>query len=98
MRPQRSAPPGRVSRVVAQLRRRPPLGAPAAYRVAGFDLGITHFDLANNYGPPYNPTTAAFTSVDPDLTATNQAYAYADDNPLDGTDPTGVAARGIRFG
>ena len=19
----------------------------------GFDLGITHFDLANNYGPPY---------------------------------------------
>ncbi len=19
-----------------------------------FDLGITHFDLANNYGPPYN--------------------------------------------
>ena len=20
-----------------------------------FDLGITHFDLANNYGPPYGP-------------------------------------------
>ena len=27
-----------------------------------FDLGITHFDLANNYGPPYGsprPTSAA---------------------------------------
>jgi L-glyceraldehyde 3-phosphate reductase len=20
-----------------------------------FDLGVTHFDLANNYGPPYGP-------------------------------------------
>src|SRR3954465_4867235 len=25
-----------------------------------FDLGVTHFDLANNYGPPYGPAGANF--------------------------------------
>src|SRR5436305_12226316 len=25
-----------------------------------FDLGITHFDLANNYGPPYGPAEDNF--------------------------------------
>ena len=25
-----------------------------------FDLGITHFDLANNYGPPYGSAEANF--------------------------------------
>ena len=25
-----------------------------------FDLGITHFDLANNYGPPYGSAEATF--------------------------------------
>jgi hypothetical protein len=29
-------------------------------------------------------------SVDPDLAATNEAYAYADDNPLSAADPTGT--------
>jgi L-glyceraldehyde 3-phosphate reductase len=28
-----------------------------------FDLGITHFDLANNYGPPYGSAEANFGSV-----------------------------------
>jgi L-glyceraldehyde 3-phosphate reductase len=28
-----------------------------------FDLGITHFDLANNYGPPYGSAEATFGSV-----------------------------------
>jgi L-glyceraldehyde 3-phosphate reductase len=27
---------------------------------AGFDLGITHFDLANNYGPPYGSAEVNF--------------------------------------
>src|SRR3954452_7670466 len=31
----------------------------AALRRA-FDLGITHFDLANNYGPPYGSAEEAF--------------------------------------
>ena len=26
----------------------------------GFDLGITHFDLANNYGPPYGSAEENF--------------------------------------
>ena len=26
--------------------------------VTAFDLGITHFDLANNYGPPYGSCRA----------------------------------------
>src|SRR4029450_8648190 len=26
----------------------------------GFDLGITHFDLANNYGPPYGSAEGNF--------------------------------------
>ncbi len=26
----------------------------------GFDLGITHFDLANNYGPPYGSAEINF--------------------------------------
>ena len=26
----------------------------------GFDLGITHFDLANNYGPPYGSAETNF--------------------------------------
>ena len=27
-----------------------------------FDLGITHFDLANNYGPPYGSAAASRSS------------------------------------
>ena len=36
----------------------------AALRLAGpFDLGITHFDLANNYGPPYGSAEENFGRV-----------------------------------
>ena len=28
-----------------------------------FDLGVTHFDLANNYGPPYGAAEANFGRV-----------------------------------
>ncbi len=38
---------------------RPPATARAILRRA-FDLGITHFDLANNYGPPYGSAEANF--------------------------------------
>jgi L-glyceraldehyde 3-phosphate reductase len=38
---------------------RPLAGSRAVLRRA-FDLGITHFDLANNYGPPYGAAEANF--------------------------------------
>ena len=28
-----------------------------------FDLGVTHFDLANNYGPPYGSAEQTFGAV-----------------------------------
>jgi L-glyceraldehyde 3-phosphate reductase len=41
---------------------RPLMGARAILRRA-FDLGITHFDLANNYGPPYGSAEINFGRV-----------------------------------
>src|SRR5512140_1345810 len=38
---------------------RPLMGSRAILRRA-FDLGITHFDLANNYGPPYGSAELNF--------------------------------------
>jgi RHS repeat-associated protein len=38
----------------------------------------------------YDPTTGEFLSVDPDFNQTLDAYGYADENPLDGTDPSGL--------
>jgi RHS repeat-associated protein len=39
----------------------------------------------------YDAGTDQFTSVDPDVAETGEPYAYADDNPLDGTDPSGLS-------
>src|ERR1039457_5279048 len=41
---------------------RPLAGSRAILRRA-FDLGITHFDLANNYGPPYGAAQINFGRV-----------------------------------
>ena len=38
-----------------------PLETQRAILRRAFDLGVTHFDLANNYGPPYG--TAEITSA-----------------------------------
>jgi RHS repeat-associated protein len=38
----------------------------------------------------YDPETGQFLSVDPLVAATQQAYAYAANDPLDGTDPSGL--------
>jgi L-glyceraldehyde 3-phosphate reductase len=40
-----------------------PLDIQRAILRRAFDLGITHFDLANNYGPPYGSAEANFGSV-----------------------------------
>jgi L-glyceraldehyde 3-phosphate reductase len=40
-----------------------PLETSRAILRRGFDLGITHFDLANNYGPPYGSAEENFGSI-----------------------------------
>jgi RHS repeat-associated protein len=40
----------------------------------------------------YDPATGEFLSVDPDVNKTLDAYGYAEENPLDGTDPSGLLA------
>ncbi|MEY4908111.1 MAG: hypothetical protein RL260_1829, partial [Pseudomonadota bacterium] len=37
-----------------------PLSLQREMVTTAFDLGITHFDLANNYGPPYGSAEANF--------------------------------------
>ena len=50
--PPRPAPARHRSGPLAQLRRRERSATAKAMVHQAFDLGITHFDLANNYGPP----------------------------------------------
>ena len=53
--------PAHVARALAQLRRT--TGRSTTQRAIlrrAFDLGITHFDLANNYGPPYGSAEENF--------------------------------------
>ena len=45
---------------MAQLRRRRALDTQRATLRRAFDRGVTHFDLANNYGPPYGSAEANF--------------------------------------
>ena len=40
-----------------------PLGTQRAIVRRAFDLGITHFDLANNYGPPYGSAETNFARI-----------------------------------
>jgi RHS repeat-associated protein len=63
----------------------------------------TRFGYAGGYTDPtgliysinryYDPGTGQFISVDPDLIQTQTAYAYAGDNPITGTDPTGLVVK-----
>ena len=40
-----------------------PIGAQRAILRRAFDLGVTHFDLANNYGPPYGGAERNFGTI-----------------------------------
>lgn len=46
----------------------------------------------------YDPSTAQFINVDPLVAATQQPYGYANDNPLNEVDPTGLCGSGKRGG
>jgi RHS repeat-associated protein len=56
----------------------------------GFEGGYTDPSglvyLLNRY---YDPSTAQFLSVDPDVGQTGQPYVYCGDDPVNGSDPTG---------
>ena len=38
----------------------------------------------------YDPTTAEFTTIDPDVASTGQPYTYAGDDPVNEWDPDGL--------
>ncbi|MGC3999409.1 MAG: aldo/keto reductase [Anaeromyxobacter sp.] len=61
VRPERAEAARALARPLAQLRRHHPARRRSAQLSAtAFDLGITHFDLANNYGPPYGSAESNF--------------------------------------
>jgi uncharacterized protein RhaS with RHS repeats len=66
--------------------RRPRLGAGLGYPAAS---------LVNRY---YDPSTAQFLSVDPLVAETGQPFAYADDDPVNGSDPSGLITCGGFWG
>jgi hypothetical protein len=51
--------------------------------------GYLHQSLVGRY---YDPSTDQFLSVDPDVAETGQPYAFTGDDPLNATDPLGLAA------
>jgi RHS repeat-associated protein len=55
--------------------------------------------LTNMRARWYEPGTGTFTSVDPDVATTDQAYEFAGDDPVNGGDPSGECAIGaLTFG
>lgn len=65
----------------------------------GYAGGYTDSDgliyLANRY---YDPATGQFISIDPQLSMTQQPYAYANDDPVNAKDPNGLATLGACAG
>ena len=50
--------------------------------------------LVNMRARWYQPTTGEFMTVDPALQQTDQAYVYAGDDPVNGSDPSGLDSSG----
>ncbi len=46
----------------------------------------------------YDPATAQFLSVDPAVLQTGEPYSYAEDNPVNKADPTGLTTEGLCIG
>jgi RHS repeat-associated protein len=65
-------------------------GGLSSYTPFGFAGAYTDpVGLIYLIGRYYDPATGQFLSVDPDVTATEQPYEYANDNPPTVVDPTG---------
>lgn len=64
-----------------------------ASTVLGFTGALTDPDgLVYLQARYYNPATAQFLTVDPLVNETDEPYAYADDDPVNASDPTGRCA------
>ncbi|MFZ0668465.1 MAG: RHS repeat-associated core domain-containing protein, partial [Acidimicrobiales bacterium] len=64
------------------------MSSPFGYQGAYTDAtGLVY--LVNRY---YDPGTAQFLNVDPDVAQTGQPYEYADDDPVNEADPSGLCA------
>ncbi|HTU79116.1 MAG TPA: RHS repeat-associated core domain-containing protein [Solirubrobacteraceae bacterium] len=65
----------------------------AATTPLGYDGQYTSSDTGLIYlrTRVYDPSTAQFLSVDPLEMVTRAPYTYAEDNPVDGSDPTGLS-------
>lgn len=46
----------------------------------------------------YDPSTAQFLTRDPPDALTQQPYSYTEDNPINGTDPTGLCGGFLDLG
>jgi RHS repeat-associated protein len=60
------------------------LGFAGSYTVPG------NLNLDDMHARDYSPGTGTFTATDPWVSVSNQPYAYASDDPVGGTDPTGL--------
>jgi RHS repeat-associated protein len=60
------------------------LGFAGSYTVPG------NLSLDDMHARDYSPGTGTFTATDPWVSVSNQPYAYASDDPVGGTDPTGL--------
>ena len=60
---------------------------PIGFAGAFTDPETGYLYLVNRY---YNPATDQFLTVDPDVGTTHQPYEYAGDDPVEGTDPSGL--------
>jgi RHS repeat-associated protein len=58
----------------------------------GYDGQLTSSETGLIYlrARTYDPNTAQFLSVDPEVEVTHQPYTYTEDNPVNGGDPTGL--------
>ncbi len=62
---------------------------PIGYASAYTDAETSFLYLVHRY---YDPVTGQFLTVDPEVDETGQAYTYAGDAPIDGTDPLGLCS------
>ena len=65
--------------------------SPIGYASGYLDSSTGLYYLMNRY---YDPATAQFVSIDPLVATTGQPYQYAGDDPINGSDPSGLSFLG----